>query len=135
VLIVAAGQRLQIPTDLQGCRRQLPDGRKQLYKLHLPKGIPAENFWAVTLYDAPTAAGVDKPGQPIPSVSSQQKPKYNDDGSIDLYFGPEMPQGAPNSNYLGTNKGKGFFVVIRLYSPGQAYFDKTWKPDDLVKLN
>jgi hypothetical protein len=105
------------------------------YKLHLPKGIPAENFWAVTLYDAPTAAGVDKPGQPIPSISSQGKLKYNEDGSIDLYFGPEPPPGAPPSNYIGTNEGEGFFVVIRLYSPGQAYFDKTWKPNDLVKLD
>ncbi len=105
------------------------------YKLNLPKGIPAENFWAVTLYDAPTAAGVDKPGQPIPSINSQGNLKYNDDGSIDLYFGPEPPQGAPPSNYIGTNQGEGYFVVIRLYSPGKAYFDKTWKPGDPVKLN
>ena len=28
----------------------------------------------------------------------------------------------------------GFFVIIRLYSPGKAYFDKTWKPDDVVKI-
>lgn len=105
------------------------------YKLHLPKDIPAENFWAVTLYGAPTAAGVDKPGQPIPSINSQQELAYNDDGSIDLYFGPELPPDAPESNYIGTNPGEGFFPIIRLYSPGQAYFDKTWKPDDLVKLN
>ena len=105
------------------------------YRLRLPKGIPAENFWAVTLYNAPNAAGVDKPGQPIPSINSQEELKYNDDGSIDLYFGPEPPQGAPQSNYIGTNREEGFFVVIRLYSPGQAYFDKTWKPADLVKLD
>jgi hypothetical protein len=104
------------------------------YKLHLPKGIPAENFWAVTLYAAPTAAGVDKPGQLIPSLSSQQDLKYNQDGSIDLYFGPDLPQGGARSNYIGTNKGEGYFVIIRLYSPGQPYFDKTWKPDDIVKI-
>jgi hypothetical protein len=104
------------------------------YKLHLPKGIPAENFWAVTVYDAPTAAGVDKPGQPIPSISSNEIVKYNDDGSIDLHFGPTKPEGVDDSNFLGTNEGEGYFVVIRLYSPGQAYFDKTWKPDDLVKI-
>ena len=105
------------------------------YKLHLPKDIPAENFWAVTLYSAANAAGVDKPGQPIPSINSQSKLKYNDDGSIDLYFGPEKPRDIQQSNYIGTNTGEGFFVVIRLYSPGKSYFDKTWKPDDLVKLN
>ena len=105
------------------------------YKLRLPKGIPAENFWAATLYNAATAAGVDKPGQLIPSVNSQQNLVYNDDGSLDLYFGPELPPGAPESNYIGTNPGEGFFVIIRLYSPGRAYFDKSWKPDDVVKLN
>ncbi|MCP3877675.1 MAG: hypothetical protein GY701_04675 [Sulfitobacter sp.] len=52
-----------------------------------------------------------------------------------MYFDPEPPQGAPPSNFIGTNKGEGFFGVIRLYSPGQTYFDKTWKPGDLVKLN
>ncbi len=104
------------------------------YTLHMPKDIPAENFWAVTLYDAPTAAGVAKPGQMIPSVNSQESLEYNADGSIDLYFGPDLPAGAPASNYIGTNDGEGFFVVIRLYSPGETYFDKTWRPDDVVEL-
>ena len=105
------------------------------YKLHLPKGIPAANFWAVTLYAADTAAGVDKPGQLIPSLSSQGPVKYNKDGSIDLYFGPERPKVAAPSNYIGTNAGKGFFMVLRLYSPTKPYFDKSWKPDDIVRLN
>jgi hypothetical protein len=107
---------------------------ENIYKLHLPRNIPAENFWAVTLYNAANAAGVDKPGQPIPSINSHDNLKYNDDGSIDLYFGPEPPEVAHESNYIGTNKGEGFFVLIRLYSPGKSYFDKTWKPDDVVKL-
>ena len=105
------------------------------YKLRLPKGIPAENFWAVTAYDAESAAGVDKPDQPIPSINSQEELKWNADKSIDLYFGPNKPEGVAESNFIGTNRGKGFFVIIRLYSPGKEYFDKTWKPDDLVKLD
>ncbi len=104
------------------------------YRFHLPEGIPAENFWAATLYAAATAAGVDKPGQPIPSLSSQKELKHNADGSIDLYFGPELPKDVSKSNYIGTNKGEGYFVVLRLYSPGKAYFDKTWRPDDVVRI-
>lgn len=119
------------------------------YKLHLPKNIPAENFWAVTLYRASDASGVDKSGQDIPSISSQGTPCYNEDistksqdnqeynkfpQSIDLYFGPELPEGVPPENYIATNKGEGFFALIRLYSPGEAYFDKTWRPDDVVKI-
>jgi hypothetical protein len=26
------------------------------------------------------------------------------------------------------------FLVLRLYSPTAPYFDKTWKPDDIVKI-
>lgn len=104
------------------------------YRLRLPKDIPAENFWAVTLYSAATAAGVDKPGQPIASINSMGKPKYNEDGSIDLFFGPKKLPDVPVTNYIGTNPQKGFFVIIRLYSPGKAYFDKTWRPDDVVKI-
>jgi hypothetical protein len=104
------------------------------YKLHLPKDVPAANFWAVTLYSAATAAGVDKPGQPIPSLNSMGDLQFNTDGSIDLYFGPEKPERAPETNWIGTNQDEGFFMVLRLYSPKQPYFDKTWRPDDIVKL-
>ncbi len=31
--------------------------------------------------------------QPFPSVGSLDKLEYNDDGSIDLYFAPELPNG------------------------------------------
>jgi hypothetical protein len=105
------------------------------YRLHLPKGIPAENFWAVTLYTAATAAGVDKPGQPIASINSMGTLEYKEDGSIDLYFAPQRPSDVPVTNFIGTNPGEGFFVIIRLYSPGQGYFDKNWKPDDVVKVD
>ena len=105
------------------------------YKLRLTAGIPAENFWAATLYGAPTAAGVDVSGQPIPSISSQANVEYQDDGSLELYFGPEKPEGVADSNFLATNPDEGYFMILRLYSPGQSYFDKTWKPDDMVKLN
>lgn len=104
------------------------------YKLHLPKGIPAADFWAVTLYDADTAAGVDRPGQAIPSLSLMDELQYNADGSLDLYFGRSTPSDAAELNWIGTVSGKGFFMVLRLYSPTESYFDRNWKPDDLVKI-
>ncbi|MGB9286169.1 MAG: hypothetical protein WCB59_19330 [Candidatus Sulfotelmatobacter sp.] len=27
-----------------------------------------------------------------------------------------------------------YFVILRLYCPEKAFFDQTWKPDDLVKV-
>ena len=103
------------------------------YKLHFPPDIPAANFWSITLYNAKNASGV-KNGQPYPSLSSLDKLKYNLDGSIDLYFGPILPDGAPKSNYLRTVAGKGWFTLLRLYSPTQPFFDQTWRPGDFEKI-
>ncbi len=104
----------------------------QSYMLHLPPNVPAANFWSVTLYDALTASGLDN-GQPYPSINSMDKPTENADGSFDLYFGPTAPAGM-GKNWMRTVPGKGYFVLLRLYSPMQSFFDETWKPDDVIKV-
>ena len=103
------------------------------YKLTMPANIPAANFWSVTLYDAANSSGLDN-GQPFPSIGSLDDLKYNEDGSIDLYFGPELPDGAPESNWLRTVPEKGWFTLLRLYSPTEAFFDQTWRPGDFQKM-
>ena len=107
----------------------LSGGRK--YKLTLPKEIPVALFWSVTIYDSITASGVDN-GQPFPSINTMDAPVHNVDGSTDIYFGPASP--GAGKNWLKTLPGKGFFVILRLYGPKQAFFDKTWKPGDLARL-
>lgn len=104
------------------------------YKLTLPANIPAANFWSITLYDAANSSGLDN-GQPFPSIGSLNDLKYNEDGSIDLYFGPELPDGAPESNWLRTVPEKGWFTLLRLYSPTETFFDQSWRPDDFKKMN
>lgn len=104
----------------------------QAYKLTLPANIPAKLFWSVTLYDASTAAGL-KNGQEYPSIGSRDNPVKNADGSITLYFGPKAPKGN-EKNWVKTVPGKGWFSLIRLYGPGQGFFDRTWKPGDFEKM-
>jgi hypothetical protein len=103
------------------------------YKLHMPANIPAANFWSITLYDASNSSGLDN-GQPFPSIGSLDDLEYNDDGSIDLYFAPELPAGVQENNWLRTVPGKGWFTLLRLYSPTQTFFDQTWKPGDFEKI-
>jgi hypothetical protein len=31
--------------------------------------------------------------------------------------------------------GKGWFVLFRLYSPTQPFFDGSWRPGDFAKIN
>jgi hypothetical protein len=101
------------------------------YSLRLPAGVPAANFWSVTLYEAENASGLAN-GQPFPSLGSRDNPMSNTDGSIDLYFGPEAPQGK-SANWLATVPGKGYFAILRLYGPLEAAINKSWKPGDIVK--
>lgn len=102
------------------------------YRLHLPSNIPAENFWSLTLYEAENGSGYAN-GQPFPSLGSRDKPVQNSDGSTDLYIGPTPPEGKER-NWLATVPGKGYFTILRLYSPTEAAINKSWKPDDIVKV-
>ena len=69
--------------------------------------------------------------QQFPSVSSQNKKLLvNDDGSVDVYFGPRAPAGKEN-NWVQTVPGKGWFTLLRLYAPLEPWFNKTWRPGDI----
>jgi hypothetical protein len=102
------------------------------YCVKLPPDIPAANFWSLTLYEAENASGLDN-GQPFPSLGSRDKPKPEADGSTVLYLGPKAPQGK-TENWLRTPPGRGYFAILRLYSPTERAIDKSWKPGDLEKV-
>ena len=69
--------------------------------------------------------------QQFPSVSSQTKGlKVNDDGSVDVYFGPEAPAGE-ETNWAQTVPGKSWKILLRLYGPEKPFFDKTWRPGEI----
>jgi hypothetical protein len=109
------------------------DGAKN-YKLNIPANVPAKNFWSIVVYDPQTRSELQT-SQPLPSIQSQRaKLTYNEDGSVDLYFGPKAPKGKEN-NWVQTVPGKGWFVLLRLYGPLDPWFDKTWQPGEfeLVK--
>lgn len=104
------------------------DGSKT-YKIHLPTGIPAQNFWSLLLYDNQTRSMLQT-DQQFPSIGSQKEGVViNADTSVDVWFGPTAPEGH-ESNWVQTVPGKGWNCLLRLYGPGQAWFDKTWKPGD-----
>jgi len=102
------------------------------YKLNLPPNIPAANFWSLTLYEAENASGLAN-GQPFPSLGSRDKPVENAGGSTDLYLGPKPPDGKAG-NWLATVPGRGYFAILRLYSPTEPAIDKSWKPGDIEKI-
>jgi hypothetical protein len=38
-------------------------------------------------------------------------------------------------NWIPTEQGKGWFVILRLYSPLQPFFDKSWRPTEIEPVS
>jgi hypothetical protein len=60
------------------------------------------------------------------------KPDVNEDGSVDIWFGSEAPEGK-EQNWIPTNPGEGWFSYLRLYGPLESYFDRSWVLPDIEK--
>ena len=109
------------------------DGGKT-YKVTLPPNIPAAAFWSFTLYDNQTRSMLQTP-QRYPRAGSQTYPSpaavANADGSTTIYFGPSKPADAKEGNWIRTMPGKGWFTLLRLYSPKQSFFDKSWRLSEI----
>jgi hypothetical protein len=109
------------------------DGGKT-YKVTLPKGIPAAAFWSFTLYDNQTRSMLDTP-QRYPRAGSQSYPspsaEADADGSTTIYFGPTQPEGVKRGNWIQTMPGKGWFTLLRLYSPLEPFFTKEWRLSEI----
>ncbi len=108
------------------------DGSKT-YRLNIPANVPARDFWSVVVYDPQTRSELQT-SQPFPSKNSKRDAlAVKDDGSVDLYFAPAAPAGV-EANWIETVPGKGWFTILRLYGPLEAWFDKTWRPGEIELL-
>jgi len=106
------------------------DGNKT-YKLNVPANAPVRQYWSATIYDRETHAFIRN--MDVVGCSSQKQGlQENNDGSVDIYFGPESPKGR-ESNWVPTNSNGGFEVLFRFYGPEKELFDKTWTMEDIVK--
>jgi hypothetical protein len=76
---------------------------------------------------APSAATAASQSYPTPAAVA------DDDGSTTITLGPVAPEGKA-SNWIQTVPGKGWFAILRLYSPLQPFFDKTWRPSEIVAV-
>jgi hypothetical protein len=99
------------------------------YRLAVPPNVPVRQYWSATVYDRATHAPIRNARWP--SRSSQTPGLHeNADGSVDIYFGPEAPDGK-ESNWVPTNIDRAFEVLFRFYGPEKPLFDKTWRLPDI----
>jgi len=106
------------------------------YRVTLPPNIPAARFWSLTLYDNQTRSMLATE-QRYPRAGSQSYPSpaaaAASDGSTTVTFGPARPAGVAAGNWIQTVPGKGWFPILRLYSPLQTFFDKTWRIGEIAE--
>jgi hypothetical protein len=104
------------------------------YRVRLPKDIPAARFWSLNVYDNQTRSLLQTP-QRYPRAGSQMYPspaaEAEPDGSTVVYFSPTQPDGVAPGNWIQTDPAKGWFVILRCYSPLQPFFDKTWRAGEI----
>ncbi|MGH6934250.1 MAG: DUF1214 domain-containing protein, partial [Dongiaceae bacterium] len=108
------------------------------YTLTFPKGKtpPVNGFWSITMYE------IDQGWWFVPNalnkftVSLRDKPKYNVDGSLTLYFQNQSPGKDKQANWLPAPKGE-FIPMLRMYWPKEddpTILNGTWKPPTVVMV-
>jgi hypothetical protein len=93
----------------------------------VPKDVPASLFWSAVCYDNRTRTLIDTDQQKATVGKKTEGLRINEDGSVDVLFGPEIPGPEWETNWIKTIPNKGWFVYVRLYGVQQAFFDKTWQ--------
>jgi hypothetical protein len=103
------------------------------YRVRFPADTPTRDFWAVIVYAVGTNAFIPTPEDRV-GISSYDREALvvNDDGAVDLYVGPQAPEGF-EPNWIPTG-GKDFWLMVRFYGPEQAVFDGTWALADADKV-
>jgi hypothetical protein len=105
------------------------DASKSSYELHFPPGGLPENraFWSLTMYDGKTQLLVANPlNRYLLNSTTLKSYKYGPDGSLTFYIQKDSPGKAKESNWLPAPDGP-FYAVYRVYMPGKAVLDHTWK--------
>ncbi|MEZ5276118.1 MAG: DUF1254 domain-containing protein [Opitutaceae bacterium] len=100
------------------------------YSCTLPGPVPAKDFWSFMVYDNQTRSVLETDQKTGGLDSNNPTVKGNADGSYTMWFGPTPPAGH-EGNWIQTMPGKGYNILLRLYGPLEAWFDKTWVPGDL----
>ena len=124
-------------TDVDFTGQKLTGANK--YTLTFPKDAtpPVNGFWSITMYM------IDEGWWFVPNplnrftVSLRNNPKFNDDGSLTLYFQNESPGADKEANWLPAPKDD-FIAMLRMYWPkdsGTSILNGSWTPPTVQKAS
>lgn len=105
------------------------------YHLNVPADVPADLFWALTVYDSKYRNLIQN-GTGQAEINSSNQLSYNKDGSADIFIGPQcdIEMGCVEANWVQTEAGQTWFSYFRLYTPNERYFSKNWSLDNIKQV-
>jgi|TARA_B110000285_G_scaffold70399_1_gene81034 hypothetical protein len=92
---------------------------KTAYTLTMPKDVPVQAFWSVTVYNK---EGFFTPNKHNAYSVNNVTGKKNDDGTTTIRFGGSPDQ----TNFLPITEGWNY--IVRLYLPGWEILEGNWNP-------
>jgi hypothetical protein len=104
------------------------DGGKN-YNLVVPADVPADQFWALTVYDSHSRTMIRNENKKA-EINSLDELVKNPDGSVTVRIGSSAPEGM-EKNWVQTSEGQTWFAYFRFYGPRMSFFDKSWQLNDI----
>lgn len=139
-LIAAIGWPANLPEDAVYPTAMVDSNGKTLnganqYTMTFSKGKtpPVQGFWSITMYFDDGGWWFYPNKLNKFTVSMRDKPKFNPDGSLTLYFQNESPGKDKEANWLPSPQGN-FLLTMRMYWPNEKPpsilppGSGTWKP-------
>jgi hypothetical protein len=112
---------------------------KNSYTMTFAKGatppVNALAFWSITMYQIDKGLWFYPNKENKLTVSPRNDLKYNEDGSLTLYFQHESPGAEKEANWLPAPAAP-FALTLRMYWPNQkppSILDGTWEPPPVVR--
>lgn len=116
--------------------RQPLNASKSSYEFRFAKGQlpPSKAFWSLTMYDGKSQLLVENSlKRYLLNSTMLESFRYDADESLTMYVSHVDPDPAKQSNWLPAPNGP-FYVVLRIYVPGEAVIDGSWRKPDMQPL-
>jgi hypothetical protein len=108
-----------------------------LYRLSLPRPIPVDAFWSLTMYEAAEDGRWFLTENSLNRYSVGDRTEglsYGPNGALDVWIGRSDPGGARTANWLPAPRRGPFALTLRAYLPGPALLNGTYRLPPIVPV-
>lgn len=120
-------------TDLDG---EVLNGDNAYVIRYGPDELPmkhANAYWSLTMLSVPDYRVVPNDLERY-NLNNISELRTEEDGSLKIYLAGQLPEGAPESNWLPAPKGQPFFLNHRFYVPKEEVLTGQWYAPPIEKV-